>query len=62
MDDDMEPLLQVKNLKTCFKINKKWVPAVEEVSFHVARRRIRMRKKRDIHVYTQAFAKGYHTD
>ncbi len=32
----MEPLLQVKNLKTCFKINKKWVPAVEEVSFHVA--------------------------
>lgn len=32
----MEPLLEVKNLKTSFKINKKWVPAVEEVSFHVA--------------------------
>lgn len=31
----MEPLLQVKNLQTSFKINKKWVPAVDEVSFHV---------------------------
>ena len=31
----MEPLLEVKNLKTSFKIGKKWVPAVEQVSFHV---------------------------
>lgn len=31
----MEPLLEVKNLKTCFKINKKWVPAIEEVSFRL---------------------------
>lgn len=31
----MAPLLEVKNLRTSFKINKKWVPAVEEVSFHV---------------------------
>ncbi len=31
----MAPLLEVKNLKTCFKIGKDWVPAVEEVSFHV---------------------------
>ena len=31
----MEPLLEVKNLKTSFKIGKKWVPAVEQVCFHV---------------------------
>ena len=31
----MEPLLEVKNLKTSFKIGKKWVPAVEPVCFHV---------------------------
>lgn len=31
----MEPLLEVKNLKTYFKINKEWVPAVEEVNFHI---------------------------
>ena len=31
----MEPLLEVKNLKTRFKIGKKWVLAVEQVSFHV---------------------------
>lgn len=29
----MEPLLEVKNLKTSFKIQKQWIPAVEEVSF-----------------------------
>ena len=26
----MEPLLEVKNLKTSFKIGKKWVPARSE--------------------------------
>ena len=31
----MEPLLEVKNLKTSFKIGKKWVPAVKQVCFHV---------------------------
>ena len=31
----MEALLEVKNLKTSFRINKQWVPAVEDVNFHV---------------------------
>jgi len=31
----MEPLLDVKNLNVDFKINKKWVPAVEKVSFQL---------------------------
>ena len=31
----METLLEVKNKITSFKIGKKWVPAVEQVSFHV---------------------------
>lgn len=31
----MEPLLEVRNLKTSFKIQKAWVPAVEDVSFCV---------------------------
>lgn len=31
----MEPLLEVRNLKTSFKIQKTWVPAVEDVSFCV---------------------------
>lgn len=31
----MEPLLEVRNLKTCFKIQKSWIPAVEDVNFCV---------------------------
>lgn len=31
----MEPLLEVRNLKTSFKIQKAWVPAVEDVNFCV---------------------------
>lgn len=31
----MEPLLDVQNLKVEFKINKKWVPAVEDVHFQL---------------------------
>ena len=31
----MEPLLEVKNLQVDFKIDKKWVPAVEDVHFRL---------------------------
>jgi len=31
----MEHLLEVKNLKTYFKVNKRWIPAVEDVSFYM---------------------------
>jgi peptide/nickel transport system ATP-binding protein len=31
----MEPLLEVKNLQVNFKIDKKWVPAVEDVNFRL---------------------------
>ena len=31
----MEPLLEVKNFKTRFKFGMKWVPAVDQVCFHV---------------------------
>jgi oligopeptide/dipeptide ABC transporter ATP-binding protein len=35
MEEAMEPLLKVTNLKTSFKIHKQWIPAVENVSFCV---------------------------
>lgn len=62
----MEPLLEVKNLKTYFKINKEWVPAVEEVNFHIDQGEtlgivggIRLWKKRNLHVDYAFAAKSY---